>query len=189
MENIYLKPGDMVVRNDPVKITTVLGSCIALTLFASRLRMGAICHALLPACNEMPACRDRRRNPYKYVDCVIPEMVQALLSSGATLRDLEVKLFGGADMFSPGRRNGFLSVGGQNIAAAVHAVAACDLRIKLKDVGSNHGRKIYFFPHTGEVWMKRLGLSRRPEPDASRAVRLDRMTGQTINPRTPIRSG
>jgi len=157
LEDIYLRPGDMVIRDGPAKITTVLGSCIAVTLFASRLRVGAICHALLPVCNERSVCREWCQTPYKYVNCVVPEMVRRLLSCGATLREIEAKLFGGADMFGPKHRNGFLSVGRQNIRAAVHAVSACGLRIKLQDVGGANGRKIYFYAHTGDVWMKRLG--------------------------------
>lgn len=170
LDNLYLKPGEMVFRNDPVRVTTVLGSCIALTMFVGRLGAGAICHALLPVCKEMPFCRERCRNPHKYVACVVPEMIRGLQGYGAAVREIEVKLFGGADMFSPVRREGVLSVGRQNIEAAVRAVTDWHLRIKLSDVGESHGRKIYFFPHTGEVWMKRLGAG----APAGRAVRADR---------------
>lgn len=170
LETVYLKPGDMIVRTEPAKITTVLGSCVAVTLFAARLRAGAVCHALLPVCKEMTVCRERCRNPHKYVACVVPEMVRTLQMMGAAVREIEVKLFGGADMFGPVKRNDYLTVGRQNIHAAVHAVEACGLRIRLRDVGNSHGRKIHFFPHTGEVWMKRLGAGQRPALRSDRAL-------------------
>ncbi len=179
LETLYLKPGEMVVRTEPARITTVLGSCIALTMFAPRLRAGAICHALLPVCKELDRCRERCGTPYKYVNCVVPEMVRGLQRYGAAAREIEVKLFGGADMFGPVRRDGYLSVGRQNIQAALQAVERFDLRIRLSDVGNSHGRKIHFFPHTGEVWMKRLGSGQRP------AVQSDRIL---INSQ-PARSG
>lgn len=160
----------MVFRNEPVRVTTVLGSCIAVTMFVGRLKAGAICHALLPVCKEMGVCRERCQNPYKYVECVVPEMIRGLQGYGAGLREIEVKLFGGADMFATSPREGHLSVGRQNIASARRTVAARDLRIKLSDVGDRYGRKIYFFPHTGEVWMKRLGAG----PSPGRPVTADR---------------
>lgn len=170
LEAIYLKPGEMVVRTEPARITTVLGSCIAVTMYAARLRTGAVCHALLPICKEMPLCRERCQSPYKYVNCVVPEMVRRLQRCGAASREIEVKLFGGADMFGPSRRNAYLSVGRQNIRAAIHAVERFGLKVRLKDVGDHHGRKIHFFPHTGEVWMKRLGNGQRPAMNAQPSV-------------------
>ncbi len=170
LETLYLKPGEMVVRTGPARITTVLGSCIAVTLFAPRLRAGAICHALLPVCKELDRCREPCRTPHKYVNCVVPEMVRALQRRGAATREIEVKLFGGADMFGPVKRNDYLTVGRQNIHAAVQAVEARGLKIRLRDVGNSHGRKIHFFPHTGEVWMKRLGAGQRPALQSDRAL-------------------
>ncbi len=177
LETLYLKPGEMAIRTRPTKVTTVLGSCIALTLFVPRLRAGAICHALLPVCKEQPICRERCRSPHKYVNCVVPEMVRGLQEYGATVREMEVKLFGGADMFAHPRRNDALSVGRQNINAALHAVSAHALRIRLKDVGDGHGRKIHFFSHTGEVWMKRLGGGQRPVERMDPIPPVHRMTG------------
>lgn len=147
----------MIVRDAPAKITTVLGSCIAMSLFVPKLKAGAICHALLPVCREQRTCRERCINPYKYVNCVIPEMIRRLEEMGAGPREMEAKLFGGADMFSNNSKNGAMSVGRQNIQAAIQTVAACGVKLKLSDVGLDHGRKLHFFPHTGDVWMKRLG--------------------------------
>ncbi len=157
LPGFYLKPGEMIVRETATQVTTVLGSCVAVTLFDARRRIGAICHALLPECRKIEVCRDGCAEPYKYVNCVVPEMVRRLARFGIRPGELEVKLFGGADMFGNLERAGRTrSVGSQNVATAIGAIEACRLRLTVSDVGGLHGRKIFFHTHTGEVWLKRL---------------------------------
>ncbi len=157
LASVYLKPGEMTVREVPTRVTTVLGSCVAVTMYVSRLRVGALCHALLPRCRERAECQTGCAEPFKYVNCVVPEMIEAIKRRGVRLREIELKLFGGADMFAPrpGTRR-CVSVGGENVKEAIRAVEAFGLRFKVSDVGGTRGRKIFFFTHTGEVWLKRL---------------------------------
>jgi chemotaxis protein CheD len=46
--NIFLKPGALYISEKPAIVSTILGSCIAVTIFNKRLKVGGICHALLP---------------------------------------------------------------------------------------------------------------------------------------------
>ena len=51
----------------------------------------------------------------KYVECVVPWMVRQFIEAGAQLREIEVKVFGGADMFnSTGKGGASISIGKQN---------------------------------------------------------------------------
>ena len=49
MKKVFLRPGDVTVGKAPAEVSTVLGSCVSVTMFAERLKLGAICHALLPS--------------------------------------------------------------------------------------------------------------------------------------------
>ncbi|MCP4351914.1 MAG: chemotaxis protein CheD [Desulfobacterales bacterium] len=153
----YLKAGDILVTEKPFKVSTVLGSCVSVTMFSRRFKIAAICHALMPVCIEKASCLVSCAAPFKYVNCVVPDMVRRMQSRGVSPKEIETKLFGGSDMFGPGTdRERALSVGNLNIEAAVSAVRAENLVLKVTDVGGEFGRKIFFYTNTGEVWLKHL---------------------------------
>ncbi|CAN2041038.1 chemotaxis protein CheD [Candidatus Magnetomoraceae bacterium gMMP-15] len=158
---IYLKPGEMCITKEPTIVTTVLGSCISVTMFSNRLKISAICHALLPQCREITDCQMKCINKFKYVDCVVPIMAEKLINYGIKPADLEVKLFGGARMFgSENKASSLKSVGQSNIDAVKKILKAQRIILKKRDVGGLFGRKLYFYTHTGEVFLKSLKSSR-----------------------------
>ena len=154
---VYLKPGQMCVTTSPTRITTVLGSCISVTLYHRKTKAAAICHAILPHCKLNPFCPDQCSDMYKYVSCVIPTMIKMLALMGIHASELELKLFGGAAVIG---KTGFKSkckpVGQMNVEAALQTIAAQQLKLKLVDVGGSSGKKIWFDTKTGEVILRRL---------------------------------
>lgn len=148
LESIYLKPGELAVAERPALVSTVLGSCVAVTLFSPRLGVGAICHAMLP----LAAGRDG----FKYVDSSLLHMLAQFDRLRVTKRELVVKLFGGADMFEPAKESGGSTVGRQNIQAARVLIRQEGLAVQAEDTGGRQGRKLLFYTHTGEVLLKRL---------------------------------
>jgi chemotaxis protein CheD len=151
---VYLKPAGLFITNKPFIVTTVLGSCVSVTLFHQRLGLAAICHALLPQCGKEPDCTNCHIEKYKYVACVIPEMIQKISKLGIRAAEIEVKLFGGTEMFASEILTP--SVGRQNIESAVRAIETGGMRLKNADVGGLVGRKIYFKTLTGQVFVKKL---------------------------------
>lgn len=149
LESIYLKPGELAVAERPALVSTVLGSCVAVTLFSPRLGVGAICHAMLP----LAAGRDG----FKYVDSSLMHMLAQFARLQVPKRELTVKLFGGGDMFESGLPTGGVSVGQQNIQAATTLLRQQGLPVVAADTGGRQGRKLLFYTHTGEVLLKRLG--------------------------------
>ncbi len=45
---IHLKAGEIYIAEKPTLVATVLGSCISVTMFNNRFKIGAICHGALP---------------------------------------------------------------------------------------------------------------------------------------------
>jgi chemotaxis protein CheD len=161
LPTLFLKPGEMFIAEQPCVISTLLGSCVAITMVSRRIGVGAICHALLPSCRTKDRCDCRER--FRYVECAIRGMIEAFRSRGVPRSGIEAKLFGGAEMFrSGGGTEVGDSVGRQNISKARELLVADGIRIAASDVGGLHGRKIHFYPQTGEVYLKRLnGLANR----------------------------
>lgn len=159
LPSVYLKPGEMCLRGEPAVVTTLLGSCVAVTMFCGRLRIGAICHGLLPTCKGKGHCLCA--DGFRYVECSIRRMAGRFREMGANSAEIEVKMFGGADMFTPledGRKG--ITVGRQNIDTALRIIEEEGLRLAGSDFGGERGRKIFFNTHTGEVLLKRLNVSR-----------------------------
>ncbi len=154
---VYLKPGEMYFSEEPAEVVTVLGSCLSITMFHRKRAMGGICHGLLPTCSKENPCGGSCLEGFKYVDCSIRRMISIFDQHKVRRSEIEVKYFGGADMFSrePSRPN-IVSVGRQNINSAEDILRHEGLVPHAMDVGGAQGRKIYFYTHTGEVLLKRL---------------------------------
>ncbi len=157
---IYLKAAEIFFSEQPTSVLTVLGSCLAVTMFHQHLGIGAICHGLLPQCAKKNACRKGCTDVARYVECSVKRMAKGFLQIGAAAHEIEVKVFGGADMFAarPEGKGGIF-VGKQNVTAALKILEKEGLTVVSMDVGGMHGRKILFNTQSGEVLLKRLRLS------------------------------
>jgi chemotaxis protein CheD len=144
--NIYLKPGEVVVSMKPVLVSTVLGSCVAVTMFSASRGFGAICHAMLPA-------NSGRENDLRYVDTAL-QCLYAKVREYDAGNDLVVKLFGGAQMLDVGLAKG--TVGEQNVARAEEMLTSLGLSVSARDTGGLRGRKLFFCTRGGDVFMRRI---------------------------------
>lgn len=149
IHSIYLKPGEVVVARDPLLVSTVLGSCIAVTMFSPSRGIGAICHAMLPDCTG-------QTGDLRFVDVVLPYIYRKVLEfcSGS---DLIVKLFGGAQVLNVGGySNARPSVGEQNVTRALEILASLGLVVANADTGGFAGRKLFFCTRDGAVYIRRM---------------------------------
>ncbi len=158
LANVYLRPGEIFISDRPTIVKTVLGSCISVTMFNSRLRLGAICHGMLPECGEMSGSNCACLTGFRHVDCSVRKMLEELHSSGILNDEIECKMFGGSDMFKTilGKPNP-INVGEQNIIAAYKIMYESNLRLAASDTGGSRGRQIIFIPNSGEVFLKKIG--------------------------------
>jgi chemotaxis protein CheD len=114
-------------------------------------------------------------------------MVRLFEKTGSRKRDIEVKCFGGADLFARRiERKGFVSVGRQNIAQAEQVLTREGFTIAKRDVGGLAGRKLFFYTHTGEVLLKRLSGAAVPASSDPGKPREDGLfRGDTVKERQP----
>lgn len=147
---IFLKPGEQHFAVTPTIVTTVLGSCISITMHSPEHGKSAICHAVLPY--EITS-----GEPFRYVDSAIAAMLRMFNRHGIRKTALEVKLFGGADILSHSeKRYRDMTVGKQNILRARQIFEKEQLSLLSYDVGGTRGRKIFFNTQTGVIYLKRL---------------------------------
>lgn len=146
---IYLRPGEIHAAEKPTLVRTILGSCISAIFFNRRNRIGAMCHALLPS-------GDCHAEGFRYLDCAMYWMVGWFNERGIPMRDVEVKLFGGADVLCPDDTcDRVETIGSKNIQKAMEIVERERLKLIARDLGGRRGRKVSFFTHTGRILVER----------------------------------
>lgn len=156
---VFLHTGDVYLGVSPTIVSTVLGSCVAITMFSPRLKLGVICHSFLPRVTESKPRYDGRIQICRYVDTAVEHLLESMAKLGINKTELEIKLFGGANGIAQNkvRVSSAFSVGERNVRTALECLAANSLKPIAMDVGGQVGRKLFFATHTGDIWMKRLG--------------------------------
>jgi chemotaxis protein CheD len=140
--------GQIAAGGPPQKMKAVVGSCIALSLYHSRLNRGVMAHVVLPD------SAGRGGAPGKFADTAVPQMLELLKEFSATASCLTAKLAGGANMFGS---SGPLQIGDANVEAVAHALRAAGIRITAQDVGGNRGRRVTFECEGGAMIVESAG--------------------------------
>ncbi len=140
--------GQAIVAADPAKLTTILGSCIAVALYSPPLRLGMLSHVVLPHATGPTTY------PAKFADTAVPHMLSTLQEHGARLGGLVAKIAGGACMFGDSK---FMQIGDANVQAAVEALATAGMPVVGQDVGGTVGRRVCFDLATGCITVECIG--------------------------------
>jgi len=146
----FLNPGEFAFGDAHSRIRTILGSCVAVTFWHPGLRLGAMCHYLLPACgHDHPEALGG-----KYADVVIPLIAAHFRELNLPPASLEVKMFGGSSMFPGLSLSRSLNVGARNIHMGLAILARSGFRILNYDLAGGSNRMVVFDLPTGEVWVR-----------------------------------
>jgi chemotaxis protein CheD len=111
---------------------------------------------MLPRCpvNRLAAMSDSAK--CRYVDFAIRAMARRLDSLRARRGEIEVKLFGGADVLTVSENAARPSVGKLNCEAAMRVLEEEGFEVAASSLGGRQGVHIRFQTVTGEVRLRRL---------------------------------
>lgn len=145
-----LSLGEWAVTDDRDGVLTCLGlgSCVAFIAYDPVARVGGMAHMVLP---DSSMGRATPRSEAKFVDVAVPLVMRELLALGALRTRTQVSLVGGAAMLPNSRGPESMNIGARNAAAALAAVKAQGLRVRVEDLGGNQGRTVRLQVRTGEV--------------------------------------
>jgi len=153
----HVSIGDCAFAKRPMILTTVLGSCVCATFHHPGRKVGGMFHAMLP---EVSLRRRGATTPdCTFADLAVETLLERFRMAGMAPRELEVKLFGGANTmqaFHESDVRAMLDVGRRNVEVALAALAGYGLVPAAQDVLGGLGRKLYFSTLTGEVWLSYL---------------------------------
>jgi chemotaxis protein CheD len=152
LPGVTLHPGEVLMSDEPLAVTTILGSCIAVCMYDPMTSRGAICHASLPMAPVV-----LHKEPFRYADEAILYLLERFRRLGIPTSRLKVKVFGGADVLANSRRDGYVTIGKQNTMAALETLGWQNIKPSVTETGGDRGRKLVFVTNTGEVYVKRIG--------------------------------
>jgi chemotaxis protein CheD len=132
----------------PEKVRTVLGSCVGVALFDRVMKIGGLCHVMLPSSTQGSGDRG------KFADTAVDWLLEEVLKAGADAKRLAAKIGGGASMFGNKVDGG---IGDRNIQAVKERLSKHGVRLVAHEVGGTKGRKMMLDPATGEVEVQIIG--------------------------------
>jgi chemotaxis protein CheD len=140
----YYTPKDMV-------IVTVLGSCVSACIRDRTTGIGGMNHFMLP--NNGGDAEGLLSPSMRYGTYAMEVLINDLLKAGAKRENLEAKVFGGGNVL-----RGFTSinVGERNSQFVRDYLKAEKIKVIAEDLLDVFPRKVYFFPRTGKVLVKKL---------------------------------
>lgn len=146
--HIFLMQEKVYCSAVPAVITTILGSCIAVTLWDRTRGYGGMNHFVLPRRPSGSAPQLR------YGDTAVDRLVDDMADLGCRPPDLEAKLFGGAAVLATGSAAD--SIGAKNVAVALDQLRRRAIAMVGGTTGGSLGLQIRMATRTGEVLVRRL---------------------------------
>ncbi|MFT3733682.1 MAG: chemoreceptor glutamine deamidase CheD [Rhodocyclaceae bacterium] len=149
-ETAKILPGEYYVTTENLGIVTVLGSCVSACMRDTRLNIGGMNHFMLPAGGRDG---DISSGSARYGAFAMEVLLNHLLKLGAKRDNLECKVFGGARVMDSLSSS---QVGDLNARFVLEYLKLERIRVVAEDMLDIYARKVYFFPLTGRVMVKKL---------------------------------
>lgn len=146
-------PGEYYVTSADECVVTVLGSCVSACVRDKVFGIGGMNHFMLPVTHsDTPRWGNSTVNvATRYGDYAMEHLMNDIISHGGLKKNFEVKLFGGG-LINQGQSD----IGGKNIKFVRQFLKDEGISVAAEDLGGIHPRKVYYFPQTGKVMMKRI---------------------------------
>ena len=171
-------PGEFYFTNKDMLIVTVLGSCVSACIRDRVTGVGGMNHFMLPDTGgdaDNPVSASMRYGTY-----AMEVLINELLKAGAKLENMEAKVFGGGNVL-----RGFtaINVGERNAKFVLDYLKAERMRVIAEDLNDIYPRKVYFFPKTGKVLVKKLKVEhndtlRKREQDYASRLKTTSVGGE-----------
>jgi len=151
LEAAKILPGEYYVTKRDMVLVTVLGSCVAACIRDKVSGIGGMNHFMLTDSNRDSS--DPTSTSARYGTYAMEMMINQLLKIGARRSNLEAKIFGGGSVI-----RGLVSanVGARNADFARKYLQTEGIKIVSEDLLDVCSRKVYFFPNSGRVLVKKL---------------------------------
>ena len=149
---IFLQPGDLYFGEGKTRIRTLLGSCVAITLWHPQRQIGGMCHYMLP---QRPRPKPGDEMDGRYAEDAMQMFMRELRRSKSKPSDYQVKLFGGGSMFAqPSHARAGMNISQKNVEFGRALMTQYGFKTHGEDLGGNGHRNVILDLWSGDVWVK-----------------------------------
>jgi len=145
---VVLSAGDFHFGAGKTRISTLLGSCVSITLWHPRKRIGGMCHYMM---TERERLTDAPLDG-RYAAEAFALFLRHVEQAGTRPSEYQAKLFGGANMFKNSKGSG-MDIGARNIEYAHHLLVSQNITLIAEHVAGSGRRKLHFDLWSGDVWL------------------------------------
>jgi chemotaxis protein CheD len=151
IEGAKILPGEYFATDHDMVIATTLGSCVSACIRDRGNGIGGMNHFMLPENVREQGLWGS--SSARYGGYAMEMLINQLLKLGARRHALEAKLFGGGAVIKQMKT---INVGERNAKFALDYLQTEGISLVSSDLLDIYPRKVFFFPRTGKVLVKKL---------------------------------
>jgi chemotaxis protein CheD len=154
----FLHPGEHYVTRDPIILSTLLGSCVAVCLYDPVVRVLGMNHFLLPMRNPAGGALTLASDAGRYGLWAMELLINGLLNRGAQRQNLRAKAFGGGNVINipQGAQSQRLQIGAANAHFVRDFLRDDQIPLVAEDLGGERARQIFFDGSDFAVYLRRI---------------------------------
>ena len=147
---VFLGPGDVYFGDRDTRIRTLLGSCVAITVWHPVVLIGGMCHYMMPTRHGY--------NPHhelsgRYADEALRILLNEIHAAWTSPHEYQVKMFGGGNQF-PGHPVIAVDVAARNIDTGLRLLTERGLALTSMHLGGTGHRQVALDNWSGDVWVR-----------------------------------
>jgi chemotaxis protein CheD len=165
VSDVVLNIGEFFFGGGRTRVRTLLGSCVAITMWHPSLRIGGMCHYLLPMNgSQHPSSQAHAMS----AQGALRRFMDSIKAHGTKPADYQVKMFGGGYMFASrgseaacaepcdkDRPRSYMDVSYKNVTIGRELLRANGFRILAENVGGVGSRQLILELWSGDVWVRK----------------------------------
>jgi chemotaxis protein CheD len=148
-------PGEFYITRETNEVlVTVLGSCVSACIRDPVVGVGGMNHFMLPQHGSGAWGNDLKST--RFGNFAMEKLINELIKAGCVRERMEIKVFGGGNVTDSSN-----AVGSENAEFIMAYLKAEGLKCAARDLGGTLPRRIHYYPSTGRVVRRLLGISER----------------------------
>ena len=153
---IFLRPGEFYFGEGKTRIRTLLGSCVAITLWHPTRLIGGMSHYMLP--KRLSHRKKDTALDGRYAEDVMEMFMRALRHSHSKPAEYQVKIFGGGRMFDTTAKDKprpGVDISERNVQIGRELAGRYGFRFTAEDLGGRGHRNVMLDLWSGDVWVRK----------------------------------
>lgn len=154
LSRYVINPGGFYFGDNEKEIYTLLGSCVAVTMWHPLLNIAGMCHVVLPE-------RGKEASSTRFANCAVKKFLEEVVKHNTLPHEYEVGVYGGGNMFPFLTQDTSKLIGIKNFKEIERLLTKEGFNIKFKDVGGEVARKLTLNRITGGISLEHVKMGNK----------------------------